>query len=128
MYLILIGYENKHNVPMEAWRRDLNHQTMLDVSAWHPRQVYAFLKEKVGIIYDDSADDWAIVLWSANEHLFNIVGIMIANAQITYDEWNILVSYYGDDYTDERTTINTTYDKEGFLIKWPYDAFHVVID
>ena len=126
MYLILIGYENKYDVPTEAWRPDLNHQIMLDISAWHPRQVYGFLKEKLGIVYDDSADDWAIILWSANPHLFNAVGEIIANGKMQYDEWNILVSYY--DANDERSVINTTYDKEGFLIKWPYGAFNFVID
>ena len=126
MYLILIGYETQHNVPMEARRRDLNHQTVLDVSAWHPRQVYAYLKEELAAIYDDSADDWAIVLWSANPHLFNAVGTLIANGNIHYDEWNILVSYYGANY--EQSVINTTYDKEGFLINWPYGAFHFLID
>lgn len=124
MYLILIGYTDSENIPREAYRYDLNHEIMLDVSAYHPQKVYDLIKHRLRTVYDDSSWTWAIVLRSANPHLFDIVGTMIAKGQVDIDEWGIEVSYYSSNVAIARTT----YDKEGFLINWPYGAFDFVID
>ena len=125
MNLILVGYDELKNVPRDAYRYDLNHEVVRDVSALHPQKLYDQFKEILQLIYDEDLTwNWAIVLLSANPHLFDMVGNMIARGQMHFDEWGIEVSYYGEN----ATVINTTYDREGFVLDWPYGLFDVELD